>query len=55
MTCLCACVCVLVNSSLATKVSIGKYLAARRVVVSVSGGEWIGKATINFTSLLHAP
>ena len=49
--CDCVCVCVVcvhvfVSSCLATKVSISKYLATRRVVVSVGGpGEWVGIAT----------
>ena len=33
------------SSCLATKVLISKYPATRRVVVSVSGGKWVGKAT----------
>ena len=43
--CVCLCVCVFVSSCQATKVLISKYLATRRVVVSVGGGEWVGKAT----------
>ena len=44
---LCVYVCVFVSSCQATKVLISKYLATKRVVVSVSGVklEWVGKAT----------
>ena len=35
--CACVCACVLVSSCQATKVLISKYLATRRVVVSVGG------------------
>ena len=52
--CVCVCVCVCVYSSRQeTKVLISKYLATRRVVVSVGGGNGSGRQLL--TSLIHAP
>ena len=47
------CVCVFVSSCLATKVLIRKYLATRRVVVSVGGVNESERQLL--TSLIHAP
>ena len=43
--CVCVCVCKFVSSCQATKVLISKYLATRRVVVSIGGANGPGKAT----------
>ena len=51
--CVCVCVCVFVSSCQATKVLISKYLATRRVVVSVGGVNGSGRQLL--TSLIHAP
>ena len=51
--CVCVCVCVFVSSRQETKVLISKYLATRRVVVSVGGGNGSGRQLL--TSLIHAP
>ena len=51
--CVCVHVCVLVSSCQATKVLISKYLATRRVVVSVGGVN--GSERQLLTSLIHAP
>ena len=49
----CVCVCVFVSSCQVTKVLISKYLATRRVVVSVGGVNASERQLL--TSLIHAP
>ena len=52
----CVCACVRVSSCLETKVLIGKYLATRRVVVSVGGGNCLQVCCmhLNWDPLDHA-
>ena len=51
--CVCVCVCVFASSCQATKVLIGKYLATRRVVVTVRGAN--GSERQLLTSVINAP
>ena len=51
--CVCVCVCTCMSSCLVTKVLTSKYLATKRVVVSVGWGN--GSERQLLTSLLHTP